>query len=592
MRIATFLDLGTMAIIAGCSGRSPGEPFLSGSADFTVVYAPSSVTATAVSATEVDLAWPTATKQVNGYQLFRSTTGRTGAFTAITTVGASVTRYADASLRASAQYCYKVRSYLVVNRTTTYSDFSMIACATTFAPPPPALAAPSAVTAVPTRDDPGIDASSGLVVLAWADNSTNEDGFRVEQASTTAGPWSLIATTAAGTMSLGWRFPRETQACVRVAAYNANGTSNASAPACTTPPANATKLAATIGADQGAVQLTWNDVSAVEDGYKVSRRDLRSAQWMDIATLPPNSTSYSDHTAVADVVYVYRVLAMKDGGFSDDSNLPAAVIATSPPLAPNYFTITFGSDVMYGWVYFDAYWTDPTPDDAGYDFPNTYPNTAGFRLQTSADGVTGWTSGTVVDVSFWQFSYNPWGQPGVPGHYQDKIDLFAAIAAGEVAGGCYRVVAFNSRGDSPPSAVRCGEWGGAATNVAATPVDKQSIDLSWTDNARFENSYLVLRSTEQNGTYDFIAELPANSRSYQDTGLTSGTTYWYLIVNNSDSPPNDNSNYSDYAAATTYPTPATATSARIRIKGRATPIRVRGLPVKNSRQATLFRSPS
>src|SRR4051812_6160248 len=117
MRIATFLVGGTMAIIAGCSGGSPGEPFLSGSADFSVVYAPSSVTATAVSPAEVDLAWPTATKQVNGYQLFRSTTGRTGAFTVLTTVGASVTHYADASLKASVQYCYKVRSYVVVNRT-------------------------------------------------------------------------------------------------------------------------------------------------------------------------------------------------------------------------------------------------------------------------------------------------------------------------------------------------------------------------------------------------------------------------------------------------------------------------------------------
>jgi titin len=208
-------------------------------------------------------------------------------------------------------------------------------------------------------------------------------------------------------------------------------------------------------------------------------------------------------------------------------------------------------------VYFAAWWADNSTNEAG------------FRLETSADGATGWTLAATVD-------------PSTPSYLQ-KIDIFSAYGVG----GCYRVVAFNSRGDSPPSNVSCGEWGLFATNVVATAADASSIDVQWTDNARYERDYLVLRSTDQFGTYDVVADLPANTTSYHDTGLASGTQYWYLIVNNYDYGPTDYSNYSDYATATTYPTPASATSAMVRMRGRVTPIRVRGLVARKQLPATL-----
>lgn len=556
MRIVTLLALGTISLVAACDGRSPNEPDFAALAEFARVNTPSSLTATVASPNEIDLSLPKAGAQVDGFQLLRSTTGQTGTFTQLANVAATVTTYTDLSLAASTAYCYEVRSYRVTGRSTTYSDPSTIACATTPAPPPPPpppVAAPSNVNAVPLRDDYYVNPSYSYVALTWVDNSANEDGFRVEQAATTAGPWSLAAMAAANATSGTYLFLREKQVCFRVIAYNATGASNPSAAHCTAPPANVTGLVAVVAADQSAIQLTWSDNSAFEDGYKVSRRDAAATQpWTDIATLAANSTTYLDHTAVLDVGYTYRVLAMKDGGYSDDSNLASAAIASAVPAAPTNFVAGFDADYDYGWVYFGASWTGSSPNEVG------------FRVQSSVDGLSGWSTGTIVDAS-------------TPS-YQQQLNLFTSAGVG----GCWRVVAFNSRGDSPPSNVSCSEWATPATNFVATPIDDHSIDLSWMDNAHYEKSYLVLRATDQLGLYDVIAELPANSTSYHDTGLTSGTAYWYLVVNTYDYMPGDEDNYSDYATATTFPTPVAATSVRIRIKGSPSTIRVRGLPGKKS----------
>src|SRR5688572_12881374 len=52
-----------------------------------------------------------------------------------------------------------------------------------------ALPAPSSLTATPV--------SSSQINLSWIDNASDETGFKLERATTSAGPWSQIATTGA-----------------------------------------------------------------------------------------------------------------------------------------------------------------------------------------------------------------------------------------------------------------------------------------------------------------------------------------------------------------------------------------------------------
>lgn len=84
-----------------------------------------------------------------------------------------------------------------------------------------------------------------------------------------------------------------------------------------TPPSEPSNLQVTIVSDN-RVDLTWEDRSSRETGYRVERA-LDTAFKTDLVSviLPANSHSYSDTTTVAGVIYYYRVFAFNKLG---DSN--------------------------------------------------------------------------------------------------------------------------------------------------------------------------------------------------------------------------------------------------------------------------------
>src|SRR5256885_4506469 len=109
MRIA-FVAAFFQLIATACDPTAPEDPndqkTLVVEASLTVPV--SSLTASAVSWNEIDLTWGT-TGGVNGYQIFRSTTGAAGLYTQVSTTAANVALYASVGLSGSTQYCYQVR---------------------------------------------------------------------------------------------------------------------------------------------------------------------------------------------------------------------------------------------------------------------------------------------------------------------------------------------------------------------------------------------------------------------------------------------------------------------------------------------------
>jgi galactose oxidase len=71
--------------------------------------APSNLTATAVSASQINLSWTDNSNNETGFKVYRSKRGRR--FKRIATVGANVTTYANTRLAASTGYYYRVRAY-------------------------------------------------------------------------------------------------------------------------------------------------------------------------------------------------------------------------------------------------------------------------------------------------------------------------------------------------------------------------------------------------------------------------------------------------------------------------------------------------
>jgi uncharacterized membrane protein len=94
-----------------------------------------------------------------------------------------------------------------------------------------------------------------------------------------------------------------------------------------TAPAAPSGLAASAGAR--AINLTWQDNSADENGFVVERRSGGSA-FAQIATTATNATAYSDTTAASGIAYDYRVEAFGGGGTSVPSATASAQIAAAP----------------------------------------------------------------------------------------------------------------------------------------------------------------------------------------------------------------------------------------------------------------------
>lgn len=95
----------------------------------TPLNAPSNLTATAISSSQINLNWTDNSSAEDGFKIERRIEG--GTFSQIATVGANVTTYSNTGLSANTTYYYRVRAY----NTAGNSDYSTEASATTQAAP-------------------------------------------------------------------------------------------------------------------------------------------------------------------------------------------------------------------------------------------------------------------------------------------------------------------------------------------------------------------------------------------------------------------------------------------------------------------------
>ena len=456
-----------------CDNPEPLAP------SFMVVNPPASVTATAFSYNQINLAWQDNSSNETGFEVYRSSTGPNGTFVLIATTGSRATSYGDGGLSGSTQYCYNIRAFRTTGRKNTYSDFSSVACATT--PRSPVPAAASSLNAVPV--------SGYAINVTWTDNSTDETGFRVERAASAAGPWTIAANLGPNATALfDYQYGViEQQRCYRIFAVNSYGDADPSNIDCTAIPATPTNLAANVA--NGAVDLTWTDNSSVEDGVEVQRAAEGEA-WTVIATLPTNATTYHDASLSPDVTYTYFVRAKRDGGTSGASNTVQAVIVTAPPAAPGPVDA-----LPYGSTAAAVYWSANSSNEAGY------------RIERSTD------DGAI------------WSDAGSAGRGETSFFDFGGLVSEQAV--CYRVVAFNQIGESPASSADCTTPPAGPTNLTATLLADGTVGLTWTDNSSVEDGYEVWVD-DGYGDVFVIASLDANVTSFIDAGCYG--CYYYSVV--------------------------------------------------------------
>jgi len=186
------------------------------------------------------------------------------------------------------------------------------------------------VLTVPNRPTnlSAVAVSKSQINLSWSDNSGNEDGFIIERKKWASGKFTDIASVGPNSTSYPDRgLESDTTYYYRVRAFNQAGSSPYSNEAHATTfgkvPAPPTHLQATA-LSASEINLSWQDNSDNEDGFKLERKKGISGTYTHIDTVGADVTFYSDDGLEANTTYYYRLRAYNAYGNSIYSNEASA----------------------------------------------------------------------------------------------------------------------------------------------------------------------------------------------------------------------------------------------------------------------------
>ncbi|MBI2819466.1 MAG: S8 family serine peptidase [Acidobacteria bacterium] len=338
---------------SGGSGKAGGKP-----------SAPSGLTAVATSPTSIDLTWNDNSSNEDGFRIERCTGTGCSNFSQIDQVAPGVSSYGDLGLAASTTYRYRVLAF----NATGNSKYSNTAEATTDPQPVIPPAAPSDLTL------PSI--TYNQINLAWTDNSTNEDGFRIERCMGT-----MTSCTDPGFLQIGEVGPdvntynsnglaAETTYTFRARAFNAAGNSSYSNPTEGTtapaPPTNQVVPAGVerIGAAPGRTSKTGAGVgvAVVDTGLDFAHQDLG----LDPEVIGVNSFNASGGSC-QDIhghgTHVAGIIAARDNLIDVVGVAPNATVYCVNVFQPDpvYDVVATDESLIAGlqWIYDHANQVDP-----------------------------------------------------------------------------------------------------------------------------------------------------------------------------------------------------------------------------------------
>jgi fibronectin type 3 domain-containing protein len=474
--VTTFLDTGltTMAwyyynVVAFNSGGDSYPAYTSAQA--TPVPAPEPLLVNEITANTIRLSWNDIYNNEDGFRLERYDPA-TGNTVTVAVLGPNVTTFLDTGLTPLAWYYYNVVAF---NSGGDSHPAYTSAQATPVPAPEPLLIQYT---------------TANTIALSWNDIYNNEDGFRLERYDPISGNMLTIAILGpnvttfldTGLTPMAWYY-------YTVVAFNSGGdsfgayTSGQATPVSDPGPLLVTSITAnTIG-------LAWSDIYSDEDGFRLRRYDASSGNFVELAILGPNVTTFRDTGLVPGVWYYYEVVAFNSGGESYPANTSAQA---TPVPAPDPLIVTSSTATTIGLA-----WND------------IYNDEDGFRLERSGNGID---YAVIAQLSANVTNFVDTGL--MPEHFY-----------------YYRVVAFNSGGDSYYSAtVSAGTTPVPAPDpLVVETVTATQIALSWNDIYSNEDGFRLERSTDSIA-FTPVASLPANTTSHIDANLLPNTFYAYRVA--------------------------------------------------------------
>jgi fibronectin type 3 domain-containing protein len=384
--------------------------------------------------------------------------------------------YTNTGLANGTTYYYVVSAFNSAGQSTNSSQAS----------------ATPAAPATPPAAPIGLQATAGnaQVSLNWT-ASADATSYHVKRSTTSGGPYTQLSTqTGANFTDTG--LANGTAYFYVVSALNSAGESANSAQTSATPVAPAAPPAAPTGlhatAGNAQVSLTWT-ASTGATSYHVKRATTSGGPYTQVST--PTAASFTDTGLTNGSTYYYVVSALNAAGESANSSQASAtpVAPATPPAAPTGLQATAGNaQVSLSW--------------------------------------TASTSATSYHVKRSTTSGGPYTQVAAP---TITSDTDTGLSSGTTY--YYVVSALNATGESANSAqasatpVAPAALPAAPTGLQATAGNAQ-VSLSWTASTG-ATSYHVKRSTTSGGPYTQVAAPTTTSDT--DTGLSNGTTYFYVV---------------------------------------------------------------
>ena len=286
----------------------------------TTLAAPTSLSATTASTSQINLAWTNNSATDAGFNIDRSTDGVT--FAQIATVSGSTTAFSNTGLIDGTTYYYEVQAF---NTAAGDSSFSNVASATT------TLAAPTSLSAT--------TASTSQINLAWTNNSATDAGFNIDR-STDGVTFAQIATVSGSTTAFSdTALTDGTTYYYEVQAFNTSGgggdSSFSNVASATTTLAAPTSLSATT-ASTSQINLAWTNNSGSDTGFHIDR-STDGVTFTAVGTVAASVTTFSDTGLTDGMTYYYEVQAFNtaagDSTFSNVASATTTTLAASTSLS-------------------------------------------------------------------------------------------------------------------------------------------------------------------------------------------------------------------------------------------------------------------
>jgi fibronectin type 3 domain-containing protein len=461
----------------GLSASCPQDvpPYTRPAAPTTVTASPGELQAT--------VSW-SAVAGATGYNVKRSNTAG-GPYTTIATA-VLASPYIDTGLDNTKTYYYVISS---LN--------TLASCAST-ADSPEASVTPTGVCQKPTAPTVNATAGNGQVTLSWG-TIAGATAYAIDRSESSGTGYASIAQVTAPTttyvdQAVTFGKTYYYKVTTKAACDSDPSTEVSAAPLCSPPAAVPTGLVASTPNTGSVVVLTWNAVSGAKtsDRYYIMRKLAADTAYTKIAEVTPPAVTFSDTPVTNGTAYNYAVTYYNGTCTSGNSNIvtaTAACVMDKPVLTANP-----GNKKV------DLSWTQPPNGSlTGYE---VYRKETGSYTMIKA--VTGAGSTTYSDAT--------------PPLTNDTTYTYYVKAIG------------NCNADSDPKTATpvCTPLD-KPTNLKATAGDKQ-VTLNW-DAVAGADHYTVKRGAATGGPYTALTPAsPIMTNSYTDTGLTNGTTYYYVVT--------------------------------------------------------------